>query len=164
PGRLADGDNTLTVEPADTTPDDIRVGEITLDDRPPAAVLSEATVEVAVREERPDGPPVPVPARVTVVDDRGSLMTTGAASAGRRAGARLPGEGLGGGLRRRRPHRGEGGRAQPPARPAPGLSAVRAAAPHRPDGGRPGRLGAAGQRRRGGQLRRPADRRDATAA
>ena len=51
PGRLINGENTLTVEAAGKEADDIRVGQITLDDRPTAAVLSEATVAVTVREE-----------------------------------------------------------------------------------------------------------------
>jgi hypothetical protein len=60
-GRLADGENTLVVEPAGRVPDDVRVGEITLDGRPVREVLSEAAVEVVVREEVRPGERVPVP-------------------------------------------------------------------------------------------------------
>ncbi len=91
PGRLADGDNALAVEPAGRgpgdAPDDVRGGEVTLDDRPPAAVLNEATVEVTVREEVRPGQLAPVPCRLTVLAARGCLATTGAASDGRRTSA-----------------------------------------------------------------------------
>src|SRR5262249_22622509 len=69
-GSLADGENRLLVEQVGRTPDDIRVGEITLADLPVAAVLSEAAVEVTVREAGRAGDPSPVPCRVTVVNDR----------------------------------------------------------------------------------------------
>jgi hypothetical protein len=80
PGRLADGDNTLVIEATGKTADDIRVGEITLDDRPMATVLSEATVEVTVREEGR-----PVPCRITILNARGALAATGAKSTDRLA-------------------------------------------------------------------------------
>jgi hypothetical protein len=79
PGLLA-GDNTLTVEQVGRTPDDVRIGEITLEDRPVAAVLAEATVEVTVREEVRPGEVRPVPCRLTILDDSGALMTVGATS------------------------------------------------------------------------------------
>jgi hypothetical protein len=85
-GRLVEGENVLRVEPAGAVPaDDVRVGEIALDDRPVSAVLAEATVEVTVREARPGGESAPVPCRITVVDGRGALMTTGAVSTDRLA-------------------------------------------------------------------------------
>ena len=84
-GRLADGENTLVVEPTGRVPDDVRVGEITLDERPVKKVLSEATVEVVVREEVRPGERVPVPCRLTVLNARGALATTGAASTDRLA-------------------------------------------------------------------------------
>ncbi|HUR53193.1 MAG TPA: CehA/McbA family metallohydrolase [Gemmataceae bacterium] len=80
-GRLADGGNTLVVESAGVVPDDIWVGEITLDDRPVKDVFAEATVEVAVREEVRPGERVAVPCRVTVLSARGALATTGATPA-----------------------------------------------------------------------------------
>src|SRR5207248_4942529 len=85
PGRLADGENTLAVEPAGKEPDDVRVGEITLDDRPVAAVLSEATVGVEVWEELPAGGRVAVPCRLTVLTARGALAATGTAPGDRLA-------------------------------------------------------------------------------
>jgi hypothetical protein len=79
-GRLADGDNTLVIEAGAKVPEDIRIGEIALDARPLKAVLSEATVEVTVREaDRP------VPCRITVLSARGALAATGAASTDRLA-------------------------------------------------------------------------------
>src|SRR5207248_753621 len=85
PGRLADGENTLVVECASRTPDDVRVGEISLDPRPVTAVLSEATVELVVTEELRPGERVPVPCRITVLSSRGALATTGASSTDRLA-------------------------------------------------------------------------------
>ncbi len=79
PGWLA-RDNRLVVEQVGRVPDDVRVGEISLDDRPLARVLGEATVEVTVREEGPGGKLAPVPCRITVVNAQGALLTTGARS------------------------------------------------------------------------------------
>jgi hypothetical protein len=79
-GALRAGENSLVIEPAGRTPDDVRVGEAALDDRPVAAVLSEATAEVTVLEAGRPGKPAPVPCRLTVLDDRGALMTVGAPS------------------------------------------------------------------------------------
>ncbi len=70
-GRLADGENTLAVDAAGRVPDDIRVGEITLDDRPVKDVLSEATVEVIVREEVRREERVSIPCRLTVLSAAG---------------------------------------------------------------------------------------------
>lgn len=74
--RLLAGENRLRIEQVGATPDDIRVGEITLDDRPVARVLAEAAVEVTVTE---DGR-APVPCRITVLTREGALMTVGASS------------------------------------------------------------------------------------
>ena len=72
-GSLRRGRNVLRVE-QDTSrgaiPDDIRVGEITLDDRPRDEVLGEATLEVTVRSA--DNPS---PARITIVNADGALQT-----------------------------------------------------------------------------------------
>lgn len=84
-GRLIDGENALVIEAAGRAPDDIRVGEIALDGRPVKEVLSEATVEVTVREEVRPGERVPVPCRLTVLGARGALATTGATSTDRLA-------------------------------------------------------------------------------
>lgn len=83
-GRLVDGENILVVEAVGRVSDDIRVGEISLDDRGVKEVLSEAAVEIVVREEV-RGERVPVPCRVTVLNSRGALATTGAASTERLA-------------------------------------------------------------------------------
>jgi hypothetical protein len=79
-GRLVDGENTLVIEAPGKLPDDIRVGEITLDDRPVKETLNEATVEVVVREGR-----MPTPCRITILNARGALATTGASSTDRLA-------------------------------------------------------------------------------
>jgi hypothetical protein len=78
-GALADGENTLVVEQIGRVPDDIRVGEIALDDRPPDRVLAEATVEVRVRDADRG---VPLPCRITVLNAQGALMTVGATTGG----------------------------------------------------------------------------------
>jgi hypothetical protein len=82
PGAVADGDNTLAVEQADKVPDDVRVGEIALDDRPVRQVLSEATVEVTALDAGEADRPTPLPCRLTVLDARGALAAVGAASGG----------------------------------------------------------------------------------
>jgi hypothetical protein len=84
-GRLQAGENRLVIEQVGRTPDDIRVGEITLDDRSVAQVLSEGLVEVAVVDAGRPGPPAPLPCRITVVNDQGALMTVGATSGDRLA-------------------------------------------------------------------------------
>ena len=80
PGRLRDGENTLTIEALGRNPDDIRVGEFHLLDQPVAQVLNEAIVEVSVNEETKGGSYVPVPCRITVQNDQGTLISTSAAS------------------------------------------------------------------------------------
>ena len=80
PGRLLAGENTLTIEQVGRIPDDVRIGEIRLDDRPVHSALAEATVEVSVLDATRPENPVPVPCRITVVNTQGALMTVGAAS------------------------------------------------------------------------------------
>jgi hypothetical protein len=82
-GLLHAGENQLLVEQLGKTPDDIRVGEIVVDDRPVAGVLSETNVEVTVLERA--GAPKPVPCRLTVLNANGALMTVGATSGERLA-------------------------------------------------------------------------------
>lgn len=77
-GGLLTGKNTLRIEQVGKTPDDIRVGEITLDPRPMNQVLSEATVAITVIDA--DRPNRALPARITVVNAQGALMTVGAKS------------------------------------------------------------------------------------
>jgi hypothetical protein len=74
-GALITGENTLRIEQVGKVPDDIRVGEIHLDDRPVQQVLSEATVEVQVMETDRE-----VPCRLTILNEQGALMTVGASS------------------------------------------------------------------------------------
>jgi hypothetical protein len=80
PGALAAGENTLRIEQVGKVPDDIRVGEIALDDRPRDRVLSEATVEIAVTDADHAGRQIPC--RITVLDAQGALMSVGAQSGG----------------------------------------------------------------------------------
>ncbi len=75
PGAVKRGANRLTIEQdlrRRATPDDIRVGEIRLDDRPLEAVLGEGVVAVTV-VERLSGEPIP--ARITVLNADGALQT-----------------------------------------------------------------------------------------
>jgi hypothetical protein len=74
-GALVEGKNTLAVEQVGRVPDDVRIGEIVLDEQPVAQVLSETSVAVAVREVGSSGEPRLVPCRITVVNDQGALMS-----------------------------------------------------------------------------------------
>ncbi|HUG91384.1 MAG TPA: CehA/McbA family metallohydrolase [Planctomycetaceae bacterium] len=76
-GTLVAGQNTLQIEQVGAVPDDVRVGEIRLDDRPLDAVLSESEMALDVREQE-DGPVVPC--RITILNSDGALQTVGAAS------------------------------------------------------------------------------------
>lgn len=76
-GRLRNGENTLTITQTGTTPDDIRVGHIRLDERPIRAVLSEATVTIEIAEAGTD---TLLPARITVTAAGGAFQTVGAES------------------------------------------------------------------------------------
>src|SRR5207253_275524 len=49
-GSLVAGENQLLIEQVGRTPDDVQLGEISLDHRPHDTVLSEASVEVSVLE------------------------------------------------------------------------------------------------------------------
>src|SRR5262249_21257762 len=80
-GALKDGENTLAIEQVGKTVDDIRVGEIVLDDRPVKEVLSEATVEIQVRDAG-QGTPGALPCRITVLNAQGALASVGAESKG----------------------------------------------------------------------------------
>ncbi|MCY2966812.1 MAG: CehA/McbA family metallohydrolase, partial [Planctomycetota bacterium] len=76
---LRDGDNVLLLEQDNgaKTPDDIRVGEMTLDRRPRPEVLGEATVKVEVLDVD-TGRRIPV--RITIVNDSGALQSLGTSS------------------------------------------------------------------------------------
>lgn len=78
-GALADGENTLRIEPdrgGRSVPDDVRIGQIELDSRPLEDVLSEATVEVAVIDHASGES---IPGRITVLDHHGTLQSVSAA-------------------------------------------------------------------------------------
>lgn len=78
-GQIAHGENTLTVEQIRNSIDDIRVGQIALDERPTRQVLSQATLELAVFDAEKN---VALPSRITILDAAGALATTGAQSGG----------------------------------------------------------------------------------
>jgi hypothetical protein len=70
PGIVQRGQNVLKIEQVGKVVDDIRAGEIILDPRTMAAHLTEAAVEVEVREGNELAP-----CRITIVDAKGSLAT-----------------------------------------------------------------------------------------
>jgi hypothetical protein len=72
------GENRLRIAPTDTLPDDIEVSALVLHQRPRAQHLGAATLEVHVDGE--DG--APIPARLTIVDERGALVELGTESGG----------------------------------------------------------------------------------
>ena len=80
PGRLLAGENVLAIEQVGKVVDDIRVGEIVLDERPPSQVLSAATVEITALDVSKPDQPLSTPCRITVLNDKGALMTVGAVS------------------------------------------------------------------------------------
>ncbi len=77
---LIAGENTLAIEQIGKTPDDVRIGEITLDDRSVSAALGEATVEINVTDAASPDKAAPLPCRITIVNGQGALMSVGATS------------------------------------------------------------------------------------
>src|ERR1700677_2033471 len=75
PGTLIAGENTLVIEQIGKISNDVRIGDIALDDRPRDKVLAEATVEIQVSDADRKGQTLPC--RLTVVTDKGALMTAG---------------------------------------------------------------------------------------
>lgn len=76
--RFKPGKHELKISCKDKAADDVMIGELRLDTRTKAEMLGEATVEVEVTEvksERRKGGPIPC--RLTLVDERGSLQTVG---------------------------------------------------------------------------------------
>ena len=73
PARVVrEGTNELVIKPANNTPDDIRIGSITLYTRPLKDVLSDASISVSVI----DGDSrIPIPSRITITDNKGILQT-----------------------------------------------------------------------------------------
>lgn len=77
-GSLKAGDNELLIQAPGKMADDIRVGEVILDDRAMDTVLSESRVEVTVTDaEHAD---TPLPCRITIVNAAGALASVGAKS------------------------------------------------------------------------------------
>ena len=68
-GALHDGANVVAIASPPGN-DDVVVGELTLDPRPVAEALGEAFLDVQVRDA---DAPLPIPCRITVVDERGAL-------------------------------------------------------------------------------------------
>lgn len=79
-GALRSGENILVIEQIGKIPDDVRVGEIVLIDRPRSEVVSEATLEVSVVDAAKEASNLPC--RITVLNAQGALTTVGAASRG----------------------------------------------------------------------------------
>jgi hypothetical protein len=79
PGALVDGENELRIEQVGErpAPDDVRVGEVGLMPQPLAEVLSASTVEIEVIDADTKAH---LPARITVIDENGSLQTVDADS------------------------------------------------------------------------------------
>src|SRR6266498_2930067 len=69
-GALRDGENTVSIIPPKER-DDIEVGAVKLDSRPPKAALNESGLAVSVADEDTQQP---VPCRITVADRYGSLF------------------------------------------------------------------------------------------
>ncbi len=88
-GAVKKGENLLTIDcPKSKAPDDIRIGEIRLIDRPRDEVLGQSTLVVRVFDGATitnlntyrGGPFTGLPSRITVLDEAGTLRDTGAAS------------------------------------------------------------------------------------
>jgi hypothetical protein len=79
-GRLLAGENRLVIKQVGRVPDDVRIGEITLHDRPLSKVLNETSVEISVQETGLAGKAIPIPARLTILNRQGAFMTVGATS------------------------------------------------------------------------------------
>jgi len=80
PGWLNPTDNKLVIEQAGKVADDVRIGEVILDDRPVKESLSEATVDLSVLDASNPDKPVATPCRITVLNAAGALMSAGASS------------------------------------------------------------------------------------
>ncbi|HUG67381.1 MAG TPA: CehA/McbA family metallohydrolase [Pirellulaceae bacterium] len=71
---LVDGANKLLVQQQGDKCDDVRVGEIWVDERSTLELLGEATVELSVVDADTQKP---TPCRITIVNDSGALQTPG---------------------------------------------------------------------------------------
>lgn len=72
---LVDGQNTLLIQCTDLTSDDIKIGSISIDSRPIANVLSEATVEIQIVDANTGNL---LPSRITIVNSNGVLQPVAA--------------------------------------------------------------------------------------
>jgi len=76
PNTLKAGVNTITItHKSGQRPDDIWVGDLRIDSRPPFQVLGEREVEIVVKEA--GKPEADLPCRITVSDAQGDLVMTG---------------------------------------------------------------------------------------
>lgn len=75
---LKAGKNELVISATGQRTDDIEISDVRIDRRPPERVLADGTVQVEVRDDRGR----PLPCRLTVVDEKGSLAPVGAKSDG----------------------------------------------------------------------------------
>lgn len=82
PSLIRAGVNRLRIHGSGKSSDDVLLGDVCWDDRPRAVVLSEAKLEVRVVDA--DNSHL-TPARITIVDSSGALVSTGATSAGKLA-------------------------------------------------------------------------------
>jgi len=74
PERIKLGENKLTIRPAANIGDDIVISEITLHERPLNKLLDEAYIDIEIIDEKTHRP---VPAKITIVDAKRTLQTTG---------------------------------------------------------------------------------------
>ncbi|MBI2480225.1 MAG: CehA/McbA family metallohydrolase [Planctomycetia bacterium] len=74
---LIDGANKLAVQQQGDQSDDVRVGDIWVDDRPLSQVLGEAMIDVSVVDAETQRP---TPCRITILNDAGALQTPGCTS------------------------------------------------------------------------------------
>ncbi len=74
---LVQGQNELRISGSGRASDDVLLGDVRLIERPRAEVLSDGTIEVRVVDADTGQP---TPARITVLDDTGVLMSTAAES------------------------------------------------------------------------------------
>lgn len=76
-GTFVDGQNVLKIEPAagnKNPSDDIRLGQIAIDDRSPDVALSESSIDVEVRDHESN---LLLPCRITLLNANGALQTIG---------------------------------------------------------------------------------------
>ncbi|MBC8356830.1 MAG: CehA/McbA family metallohydrolase [Planctomycetes bacterium] len=76
-GTLVDGVNKLLVQQQGNRVDDVRVGEMWIDDRPISEVVGEASVEISVSDTDSQQP---TPCRITILNESGSLQSAGCES------------------------------------------------------------------------------------